>query len=276
MNLVVQGATIDAAQVAQLGAICTAESVLQIGQSAWRLCGAARSDEVALWCEPRALDHAWVPAGRRLGGLGLIAIDMDSTLITIECIDEIGGLLGLKDAIAAITAQAMRGEIDYAHSLRERVALLAGRGSDALERVYNDKLRLSPGAENLLHRARQLGIRTLLVSGGFSFFTERLKQRLSLDYALSNVLEIDNGIFTGQLSGDIVDGAAKAARLRELTQALGLSRAQTMAIGDGANDLPMLAEAGVSVAYRAKPVVRAQATHCLDHAGLDGVLNFFE
>ena len=280
MNLVVQGSAIEAADASQLAAISKATQIEQIGQTAWRLSAAAHTDAavagVTAHCERRALDHAWVPEGRRLAGLRLIAMDMDSTLITIECIDEIGGMLGIKAEIAAITAQAMRGEIDYATSLERRVALLAGLHIDALDRVYAEKLRLSEGAQALLSRARALGIRTLLVSGGFTFFTDKLRNRLSLDYTLANVLEIDAGKLTGRVSGAIVDARAKADRLVELRSALGLGRAQTLAIGDGANDLPMLREAGVSVAWRAKPVVRAAATHALDHSGLDAVLNLFE
>jgi len=205
-----------------------------------------------------------------------MAMDMDSTLITIECIDEIGGMLGIKPQIAAITERAMRGEIDYAGSLKERVALLKGLRLEALDRVYDEKLRLSPGSELLIRRAQGEGIKTLLVSGGFTFFTERLKKLLGLDYTLSNVLEIEDGKLTGRVSGDIVDAAAKAARFAELTHALGLGKERTLAIGDGANDVPMMMEAGVSVAYRAKPVVRAKATHALNHSGLDGVINLFE
>ena len=275
-ELVVQGAQIAAADASELAALCRARSMQQIDEGVWRLSGVQHSETVAEYCALRALDHAWVPAGRRFADFGLLAMDMDSTLITIECIDEIGAVLGIGDEIAAVTAQAMAGEIDYAQSLRQRVALLAGLGIDALERVYREKLRLSPGAERLIERAQRCGMRTLLVSGGFTFFTERLQRRLGLDYALSNVLDIQNGKLTGRVSGAIVDANAKAARLVELTRALGLAKAQTLAIGDGANDLAMMAAAGVSIAYRAKPKVRARATYALDHSGLDGVLNLFD
>ena len=276
MNLVVQGFGIEPADASHLAAISGAKTFEQIRELAWRLRGAAPSDEVTGYCERRSLDHAWVPAGRRFSALGLMAMDMDSTLITIECIDEIGGMLGIKPQIAAITERAMRGEIDYAASLKERVALLEGLGIEALDRVYDEKLRLSPGAEFLVRRAQGLGIKTLLVSGGFSFFTGRLKKLLGLDYTLSNVLEIENGKLTGRVSGAIVDAAAMAGRFAELTHALGLGKERTLAIGDGANDVPMMMEAGVSVAYRAKPVVRAMATYALSHSGLDGVINLFE
>jgi phosphoserine phosphatase len=202
-------------------------------------------------------------------------MDMDSTLITIECIDEMADLRGIKPQVAAITASAMRGEIEYHESLRRRLALLEGMDESALQRVYDERLKLSPGAERMLERVRSLGIKTLLVSGGFSFFTERLKQRLSLDYTLSNTLELKNGTLTGKVLGNIVDARAKAAKVSELRDALRLKRDQVIAIGDGANDLAMMAEAGVSIAYHAKSVVRGKATHCFDHVGLDGLLNLY-
>ncbi len=276
MNLVVQGTAIEPADASRLAAMGAAKALEQIGALAWRLRDATPTEEITGYCEGRHLDHSWVPAGRRFSGLGLMAMDMDSTLIAIECIDEIGGMLGIKAAIAAITERAMRGEIDYAESLERRVALLEGLGIEALDRVYDEKLRLSPGAERLVRHAQSLGVKTLLVSGGFTFFTERLKQRLGLDYTLSNVLGIEEGKLTGRVCGAIVDAAAKAARFAELTRALGLAKAQTLAIGDGANDVPMMMEAGVSVAYHAKPVVQAKATHALNHSGLDGVINLFE
>jgi phosphoserine phosphatase len=186
-----------------------------------------------------------------------------------------GDLLGIRAEIAAVTAQAMRGEIDYTESLRRRVALLAGLEEAALERICEERMHLSPGADALVARCRGLGIRTLLVSGGFGFFTRWLQKRLGLDAVLSNELEIEGARLTGRVLGNIVDGRAKAGRVLEEMQALGIGREQALAIGDGANDLPMMAAVGVSVAYRAKPAVRAHATHTLDHAPLDGVLNLF-
>jgi phosphoserine phosphatase len=274
--LVLQSAKAGAADAAAIADLCGSAPPQQSGTHAWRLHGAQRRERVPAWCATRRLDYAWVPEGRRFADMKLLAMDMDSTLITIECIDELGSYLNLKKEISDITQQAMRGEIDFPESLRKRVALLAGLSEDVLEDVYNDKLRLSPGAETLVSACKKHGIKLLLVSGGFTFFTARLQERLGLDETLSNVLEIDNGKLTGKVLGGIVDAEAKAAKFRQLARRLGATREQTVAIGDGANDLKMMAEAGVSVAYRAKPVVREQATHGLDHTGLDGVIQLFE
>jgi phosphoserine phosphatase len=273
--LVVQGPEATALRAAALAQMCGAEQAVAVGEHAWRLQGVQRREGIAAWCEAHRLDHAWVPEGRRLGDLRLLAMDMDSTLITIECIDELGSYLNLKNQISDITAQAMRGEIDYPESLRRRVALLAGLPEDALQDVYDEKLRLSPGAEQLVAACKRRGIKLLLVSGGFTFFTQRLKDRLGFDDTISNVLEIEGGRLTGRVLGGIVDAQAKAAKFRQMARRLGAAREQTIAIGDGANDLKMMAEAGTSIAWRAKPVVRAQATHALDYSGLDGVLNLF-
>jgi len=275
-NLVLQSAEAVAADAAAVADLCGSATPEQIGEHAWRLRGAQRRERVAAWCATRRLDHAWVPEGRRFADLKLLAMDMDSTLITIECIDELGVFIDKKPQIAEITERAMRGEIDYPESLRQRVALLAGLDEDALQEVYDEKLRLSPGAEQLIGHCKRHGVKLLLVSGGFTFFTGRLKERLGLDETISNVLEIDGGRLTGKVLGGIVDAAAKAAKFRQMARRLGSAREQTVAIGDGANDLMMMAEAGVSVAYRAKPVVRAQATHGLDYTGLDGVIRLFE
>ena len=274
--LVLQSAEAGAADAAAIADLCGAATPEQVAEHAWRLRGAQRRERVAAWCETRRLDHAWLTEVRRFADLKLLATDMDSTLITIECIDELGGYFGVKEQISGITAQAMRGEIDYPESLRQRVALLAGLDERALQEVYDERLRLSPGAEALVAHCKRHGVKLLLVSGGFTFFTARLQERLGFDDSLSNVLEIEGGRLTGRVLGGIVDAQAKAAKFRQMARRLGAERAQTVAIGDGANDLKMMAEAGVSVAYRAKPVVRAQATHALSFSGLDGVLNLFD
>jgi phosphoserine phosphatase len=274
-SLVVQSAEAAAADAAAIADLCGSAPPEQLGEHAWRLRGVQRRERVAAWCETRRLDHAWVPEGRRFADLKLLAMDMDSTLITIECIDELGGYLNLKKQISDITEQAMRGAIDFPESLRRRVALLAGLDEEVLQDVYDEKLRLSPGSGQLIEQSKRHGIKLLLVSGGFTFFTERLKERLGLDETLSNVLEIDNGKLSGRVLGPIVDADAKAAKFRQMAQRLGAVRGQTVAIGDGANDLRMMAEAGTSIAYRAKPVVRAEATHALSFSGLDGVLHLF-
>jgi phosphoserine phosphatase len=276
VNLVLQGPGAGAAQAAEAARLAGARDVQQIADTAFRLRGAEKNVAVIEWCREQALDGAFVPPGRRFADLRLLALDMDSTLITIECIDAIGDLAGRGPEIAAITARAMRGQIDYPESLRQRVQLLAGLPAAALEQVYRERLRLSPGAEALVAACRRHGVKLLLVSGGFTFFTDRLKQRLGLDYTISNTLELEGDRLTGRVAGRIVDAEAKAARFREVAHALGAAREQTVAIGDGANDLAMMAEAGLSVAYRAKPVVKAKADCALDFAGLDGVVQLFE
>ncbi len=205
----------------------------------------------------------------------LLAMDMDSTLITIECIDEIADMAGLKPRVAQITAAAMRGELDFQASLRARVALLEGLPVESLAKVHDERLRLSPGAEILLAAARAAGWTTLLVSGGFTYFTDRLKARLGLDHTLSNTLEIHHGRLTGRVLGDIVDGTAKAARVITACQDLGCPTHHAIVVGDGANDLPMLRLAGLSVAYKAKPVVRRETHLSIQHGGLDVLLHRF-
>jgi phosphoserine phosphatase len=213
----------------------------------------------------------------RYADFKLLAMDMDSTLINIECVDEIGAAVGKKAEIAAITEAAMRGEIaDYAESLRQRVALLQGVSEQALQDIYDHKLQLNPGAERLLSAARAAGWKTLLVSGGFTFFTERLKARLKLDYAHSNVLEVRSGKLTGRLVGDIVDGEGKRRAVQSVCNSLNCTTANAVVMGDGSNDLPMMRIAGLSVAYHAKPAVRAEAMLAIDNAGLDALLDYFE
>ncbi len=275
-DLVIQGGNIAKLDINGVAAIAGARGIVRFGPEAFRLHDVvAGNPAVDAVCKSAAVDLAYVPSGRKLADFGLVAMDMDSTLITIECIDEIADMQGIKPQVAAITEAAMRGEIDFPESLRRRVALLAGLPETALQRVYDERLKLSPGAEFMLERLKTLGIRTLLVSGGFTFFTERLKERLGLDYTLSNTLGIVDGKLTGKVIGAIVDAQAKAAKLREVRAALGLTKDQAIAMGDGANDLAMMAEAGVSIAYHAKPIVREKATFSFNHVGLDGLLKLF-
>jgi len=228
------------------------------------------------FCGPRAIDWAVVPEGRKLSDFRLVAMDMDSTLITIECIDEIADFCGLKAEVSAITEAAMRGEItDFNESLRRRVALLKGLDASVLQRVYEDRLRLSPGAERMLQAVQALGMKTLLVSGGFVHFTDRLKPRLKLDFTHANTLEIVGGKLTGQVVGEIVNADVKARTVREVCEQIGARPEQAIVMGDGSNDLKMMALAGLSVAFRAKPVVRAQASVAFNHVGLDGLLALF-
>lgn len=203
----------------------------------------------------------------------LIAFDMDSTLINIECVDEIADVVGKGPAVAAITEAAMRGEIsDYKESLARRLALLAGTPVSVLQRVYEHRLRLNPGALELLAYARWDGLKILLVSGGFTYFTDRLKPRLGLDYAFSNELEVRDGALTGRVLGRVVDGQAKRDAVAQACREIGCSPEQVIAVGDGANDLPMMQFAGLSVAYRAKPKVREYANVSIDTGGLNRLL----
>jgi phosphoserine phosphatase len=214
----------------------------------------------------------------RLRDFRLVAFDMDSTLINIECVDEIAAAAGRKDEVAAITEAAMRGEItDYKDSLRRRVALLKGVPVTALDEVYNRHLHLNPGVETFVGACQAAGLKTLLVSGGFTFFSDRVKHRLGLDFARANVLEMDNGVLTGRLVdrpwGDIVDGAEKRRVVLEVCELMGIAPTQAIAVGDGANDLPMMSVAGLSIAFHGKPAVRDQAMLSIETGGMDRALD---
>ncbi|AHC45857.1 phosphoserine phosphatase SerB [Achromobacter xylosoxidans] len=280
-HLVVQSPGLTVEHAEQLAALAQAQGVARISATAARLLDVQHDDatraDVVAWAERHGIDTAFVPAGLKLSHCKVLAMDMDSTLINIECIDEIAGVAGVKDKVSEITEAAMRGEIkDFAESLRRRVALLKDVPAEALEQVYTEKLRLNPGAERLITTAQAAGIKVLLVSGGFTFFTDRLRERLKLDSAHANTLEIDNGVLTGRVLGDILDADAKAVYLREFARTHGATKEQVIAMGDGANDLKMLGAAGFPVAYHAKPLVRQQTRYALNVSGLDGVLNWFE
>lgn len=207
---------------------------------------------------------------------GLLFMDMDSTLIQCECIDEIGDFLGIKKQIAEITERAMRGELDFAASLTERVQLLAGLDASVLERVYEERIRLTEGAETLISALQSHGWKIGLVSGGFTYFTDKFKERLKLDFTRSNVLEIHNGKLTGSVLGDIVDAETKRRCLLEQAEIHAIPMSQTIAIGDGANDLPMIGVAGMGIAFHAKPKVQEAAPYAIDKGGLDRVLELLK
>jgi phosphoserine phosphatase len=226
-----------------------------------------------------------LPTALKLSDYKLIAFDMDSTLINIECVDEIADAAGRKAEVAAITEAAMRGEItDYKASLRARVALLKGVTVAHMEEVYTQRLQLNPGAAALVAACKKAGLKVLLVSGGFTFFTDRIRERLGIDFARSNVLEVESGPTCGTLTGrmvdqpwgDICDGAEKRRTLLEVSTLMGVSPAQCIAMGDGANDLPMMGVAGLSVAYHAKPAVREKAHVAINSGGLDRLLEVLQ
>lgn len=227
-------------------------------------------------CFDRGLDCAALEANLRWQDFRLVAMDMDSTLITIECIDEIADMQGLKPQVAEITEAAMRGELDFQASLKKRVSLLQGLDASALQRVYHERLQLSPGAGAMLQAVQQRGLKTLLVSGGFSYFTQQLQQRLGLDFIHANQLEIKHDKLTGQVVGQIVDAEEKRATVERVCAQLECTGQQAIVMGDGANDLAMMSIAGLSVAFRAKPVVREQADIAFSFVGLDGLLALFE
>ena len=279
MNLILQGLTTDRSTIDRIAAIANAERIAPIDAHAYRCEVVHVSDQIKAQidseCFAAKLDYAFVDSPRKLADFTLVAMDMDSTLITIECIDEIADMQGLKPQVAEITEAAMRGEIEFRESLTRRVALLKGLDATALQRVYDERLKLSPGAERMLEAVKAAGLKTLLVSGGFTYFTDRMKTRLGLDYTHSNVLEIVDGKLTGRVVGGIVDADEKKNTVERVCAELGVSTRQAIVMGDGANDLKMMGISGLSVAFRAKPVVRAQADVALNFVGLDGVLALF-
>jgi phosphoserine phosphatase len=276
MNLVLQGLDDCKARLERIAALTAPKTVTWINERALRCEGIAFSPALRQTIEVAAqaaqLDATYSIGMHKMSEFKLVAMDMDSTLITIECIDEIADMQGLKPQVSEITEAAMRGELDFAESLKRRVALLEGLDASALERVYDERLQLSPGAETMLKAVRQAGLKTLLVSGGFTFFTERLKKRLDLDYTNANELEVVDGRLTGKVIGTIVDAEEKKRTVERVCAQLGIAPSQAIVMGDGANDLKMMGISGMSVAFRAKPVVREQANVALNFVGLDGIL----
>lgn len=279
MNLIIQGGALPTFLLERIVTATGASSVEPRPPQVVRLKGTRRTpefDALIPLIEAEKLDWAFIASGKKLSDFGLICFDMDSTLITIECIDELADFAGKKAEVSAVTEAAMRGEIDYRESLRQRLALLAGLDARVLARVFGERLLLSPGARELLEACQNAGLRTAILSGGFTYFTERLRIELGFDFATSNELEISGGKLTGRVVGDIVDASAKAHHLARLTDELGLKKEQVIACGDGANDLMMMAQAGLSVAFRAKPATRAKADVAINFGGLDSLLNLFD
>lgn len=279
MKLVLQGAALPTFLLENIARATGAERIEPRPPQSTHFHGACRTNEfeqLLPLIEAEKLDWAFVASDTKLSNFGLICFDMDSTLITIECIDELADFAGKKAEVSAVTEAAMRGEIDYRESLRRRLALMAGLDARVLARVFGERLLLSPGARELLDACQQAGLRTAILSGGFTYFTERLRIELGFDFATSNELEISGGKLTGRVVGDIIDANAKAQHLARLRDELGLRKEQVIAVGDGANDLLMMAEAGLSVAYHAKPATRAKADISINFGGLDSLLALFD
>ncbi|NYT65256.1 phosphoserine phosphatase SerB [Alcaligenaceae bacterium] len=277
-HLILQSPVLVPDIIEKIAAIVQADGVQELGPTAVRILNADASETstVQALCASNRIDFAFLDRIQLLRDCKILAMDMDSTLINIECIDEIADMAGRKAQVAAITEAAMRGEItDFSDSLTQRVALLEGVPASALEQVYDERLRLNPGAERLISTAKQHGLKTLLVSGGFTFFTERMKSRLGLDACHANVLEVNNGLLTGKVVGTIVDSKGKASHLQDLAKQLNATPEQIITVGDGANDLDMMALSHYSVAYRAKPVVQQQARYALNVSPLDAIINWF-
>ena len=279
MNLILQGGALPTFLLEKIIAATGASTAEPLPPQVVRLHDAQRTaefDALIPLIEAEKLDWAFVDRNRKLSDFGLICFDMDSTLITIECIDELADFAGKKAEVSEVTEAAMRGEIYYRESLRRRLALMAGLDARVLARVFGERLLLSAGARELLEAVQNAGLRTAILSGGFTYFTERLRIELGFDFATSNELEISGGKLTGRVVGDVVDAAAKAQHLARLRDELGLRQDQVIAVGDGANDLLMMAEAGLSVAFHAKPATRAKADVAINFGGLDALLNLFD
>jgi phosphoserine phosphatase len=276
MNLVLQGPGATQRDLERIAALARPARTFELNPHALRCEQVDDSNAIRLAVEMAAadarIDATFIDSGLSLADFRLVAMDMDSTLITIECIDEIADMQGLKPQVSEITEAAMRGELEFSESLTRRVALLQGLDASALQRVYDERLRISIGGEAMLAAVKAAGLKTLLVSGGFTFFTERLQDRLGLDFAHANVLEVNHGKLTGRVVGGIVDAEEKMRTVERVCAQIGIDPEQAIVMGDGANDLRMMGIAGLSVAFRAKPVVRAQAGVALNFSGLDGLV----
>jgi phosphoserine phosphatase len=275
MNLVIQGLEIINSDLRALAKLSRADGIERITGQAFRLTNATYTKDIAEYCAEAALDFAFVNPILKLSDFKLVAMDMDSTLLAIESIDEIADMNNIKPQVAVITQQTMRGEISFEESLIRRTSLLQGLHLDALQKVYDERVKLNPGAEKMLQQAKKSGLKTMVISGGFTFFTERIKTKLGFDYAAANVLGIEDDRLTGKVIGEIIGRQGKAQLLNQVRNELGIQREQIIAIGDGANDLDMMTEAGISIAYHAKPIVKDHATYSIDHVGLDGLINLF-
>lgn len=272
MNLILQALhDITSAQVQHLAALSGASHSEQTDAYRWRLRGAKSHKDIADYCFAHQIDYGFVPADRTLADFGLVVMDMDSTLIRIEVIDELARAYGVYDEVAAITARAMQGNMPYEQSLVERVALLRGMSLEAVMRIAGDP-PVMDGAPELLSALRALGLKTAVISGGFSFAADALKTRFGLDYAYSNQLEVKEGKLTGRVLDPIVGPQRKADLLDALAQREGIPLEQTVAVGDGANDLLMIEKAGLGIAFHAKPKLRAAADTSLTQGGLDRIL----
>ena len=274
--LVLQGIAVESHDVESIARLTDAKRIECAVPNVFKLLNAQPHAKLQSMCNEFKLDFAFVPAALNLSYFKLVAMDMDSTLINIETLDEVADYAGLKHEIAAITEQSMNGAVDFAESLRRRVSLLKGLDASALKRVYEERLELNPGAAKFIATLKARGIKTMLVSGGFTFFTERLKERLDLDFAFANELEIVDGKLTGAMIGPLLDPAAKAAKVSAVSALLDIVQpGRVIAIGDGANDRAMFDAAGTGIGYRPKVVLRPHARYCIDYVGLDGVANLF-